>query len=59
MDADHPARRWLAARHLWWPDLPQIPRAVRWLPRASRWQGHEHVGAVVALAAAPLEWILA
>ena len=55
MDADHPARRWLAARNLWWPELP-LPRAVRWLPRASRWPQHEHVGAVVSLAAAPRHW---
>ena len=55
MDADHPARRWLAARNLWWPELP-LPRAVRWLPRASRWPQHDHVGAVVSLAAAPRHW---
>ena len=29
-DPEHPARRWLAARHLWRPDL-QLPPSVRWL----------------------------
>ena len=29
-DSKHPARRWLAARHLWRPDL-QLPPSVRWL----------------------------
>ena len=57
MDTDHPARRWLATRNLWWPELP-LPRAVRWLPQASRWPQHEHVGAVVALAAPPLQWAI-
>ena len=32
-DPEHPARRWLAARHLWRPDL-QLPPSVRWLPAA-------------------------
>ena len=27
---DHPARRWLFRRKLWWPELP-LPPAVRWL----------------------------
>ena len=29
-DIDHPARRWMAHRHLWRPDL-ELPPAVRWL----------------------------
>ena len=28
---EHPARRWLARRHLWRPQL-ELPPAVRWLP---------------------------
>ena len=28
--SDHPARKWLAARHLWRPELP-LPGPVRWI----------------------------
>ena len=29
--AEHPVRRWLAARHLWRPEM-HLPPAVRWIP---------------------------
>ena len=46
--ADHPARRWMARRHLWRPDLA-LPPSVRWLPS----QRGPSVGAVVAAFARP------
>ena len=50
--AEHPARRWLAARHLWRPELP-LPAAVRWAPATG---GHTGAGSIVALAARPVAW---
>lgn len=47
-DPEHPARRWLAARHLWRPDL-QLPPSVRWLPSTRG----PAVGAIVAAFARP------
>ena len=47
-DAGHPARRWLARRNLWRPDLP-LPPSVRWL----RDHVGPPVGAVVAAFAPP------
>ena len=49
---DHPARRWLFRRKLWWPELP-LPPAVRWMDAKGR-----HTGAVsiIALAAPPSAW---
>ena len=47
-DPDHPARRWLANRHLWRPDL-DLPPSVRWL----RDHVGPPVGAVVAAFAPP------
>ena len=55
---DHPARRWLAARNLWRPELP-TPGALRWLPAADHYQGrgpHLGAGSLVALAAPPESW---
>ena len=45
---DHPARRWLAARHLWRPETP-LPPSVRWMPS----EGGPSTGAVVAAFKAP------
>ena len=50
----HPARRWLARRHLWRPDFP-LPSAVRWLPDFDR--RHTGAGALIALAAQPAAWL--
>ena len=55
-DPEHPARQWLAARHLWRPEIP--------LPSAAHWIGAEHLhrdfdgaGAIIAMAATPAAWI--
>ena len=55
-DPGHPARRWLARRNLWRPDLPP-PAAVRWLPDYDR--RHTGAGALVAVAAQPAAWLAA
>ena len=55
-DPGHPARRWLARRNLWRPDLP-LPAAVRWLPDYDR--RHTGAGALVAVAAQPAAWLAA
>ena len=47
-DSEHPARRWLAARHLWRPDL-QLPPSVRWLEAS----GGPSVGGLLAAFAPP------
>ena len=52
---DHPARRWLANRRLWRPELP-LPAAVRWGPATGQ---HTAVGSIVALAAQPVAWAVA
>lgn len=60
-DPTHPARRWLAARNLWRPELPP-PGVLRWLPAETHYQGrgqHTGAGSLVALAAPPLAWSVA
>lgn len=49
---EHPARRWLASRKLWRPELP-LPASVRWAPATGR---HTGAGSIVALAARPVSW---
>ena len=58
-DGAHPARRWLAARHLWRPELP-APSGLRWLAADGHHPAH-HTGAgsIVALAAQPAAWMAA
>ena len=55
-DADHPARRWFANRHLWRLEV-EAPAPLRWLP-ASRTRPGPHTGAgsLVALLAGPAAW---
>ena len=50
---DHPARRWLFRRKLWWPELP-LPPAVRWLDARGP---HTGAGSIIALAAPPTAWV--
>ena len=57
LERDHPARRWLANRNLYF-ELP-LPRAVRWLPAEGRWPRHEGAGALVSLWARPMLWTAA
>ena len=52
---EHPARRWLANRRLWRPELP-LPAAVRWAPATGQ---HTGAGCIVALAAQPVAWAAA
>ena len=52
---EHPARRWLANRILWRPELP-LPAAVRWAPATGQ---HTGAGSIVALAAQPVAWAAA
>ena len=57
-DPEHPARRWLDARHLWRPGLP-LPSSIRWLPAGEHYQGrgpHTGAGSLLALAAPPAAW---
>ena len=49
---EHPARRWLANRSLWRPELP-LPAGVRWAPATGQ---HAGTGSIVALAAQPVAW---
>ena len=51
LSPEHPARRWLAARNLWRPELP-APGFLRWLP--GEWPGG---GRILVLASSPGEWI--
>ena len=55
-DAGHPARRWLANRNLWRPEVG-MPTPLRWL-RASRTRPGPHTGAgsLVTLLAKPTAW---
>ena len=50
---DHPARRWLIRRKLWWPSLP-LPPAVRWLDARGP---HTGSGSIIAQAASPSAWL--
>ena len=52
---EHPARQWLAARHLWRPELP-VPSAVRWIGADHLNKDFQGAGAVIAIAAHPAAW---
>ena len=47
-DPEHPARRWLARRHLWRPEI-DLPPSIRWRPS----ERGPSVGAIVAAFARP------
>ena len=55
-DTAHPARRWMAARNLYWPRIP-VPTGVRWVEKSHLGPRHEGAGAVAVLFAPPGEWI--
>ena len=58
-DGDHPARRWLAARHLWRTEIP-APTPLGWLPAAAHHPArHTGAGSIVVLAAPPAAWLAA
>ena len=48
----HPARRWLANRNLWRPEV-DVPAPLCWLPASRR---HTGSGSLVALLAPPAAW---
>lgn len=50
-DDVHPARRWLAYRHLWRPQVP-LPLTVRWLPRADLPRRNKQAAGALVLALA-------
>ena len=54
---DHPARRWMAHRHLWRPEL-LLPSSVRWIPaRSPLFRGlHQGAGSIAVLMAPPSAW---
>ena len=55
-DFDHPARRWLANRNLWRPEV-EAPASLRWLPASKTRPGpHTGAGSLVALLAQPIAW---
>ena len=52
---EHPARLWLAHRHLWRSEFP-LPGAVRWLDAGPRHQG---AGSLIAMLAPLSDWEVA
>ena len=52
---EHPARMWLASRHLWRPELP-LPGAVRWIRSEHLHHDFQGAGAIIAMAAPPDAW---
>ena len=52
---DHPARMWLAARHLWRPELP-LPGPVRWTGAEHLHREFQGAGAIITMAALPAVW---
>ena len=53
---NHPARMWLANRHLWRPKLP-LPGSVRWIGAEHLQREFQGAGAVIAIAAPPAAWL--
>ena len=58
-DPDHPVRRWVTRRSLYWPAPVPLPSAVRWLPAGLFHQQHEGAGAIVVAFAPPDHWTAA
>ena len=58
LDPTHPARRWMAERHLWREEFP-LPYAVRWVPAdAKPFRGlHQGAGSIIVPHAPPTAWV--
>ena len=55
-DAGHPARRWLANRNLWRPEV-EAPHSLHWLPAPRTRPGpHTGAGSLVAILTRPTAW---
>ena len=52
----HPARKWLANRHLWRRELP-LPAPVRWIGAEHLRREFQGAGAIIAMAAPPSTWL--
>ena len=55
-DDNHPVRRWIARRGLYWSAPIPLPYAVRWLPSGLFHPRHQGAGAIVAAFAPPGQW---
>ena len=55
-DPDHPVRRWVERRGLYWASPIPLPSAIRWLPAGLLSQQHGGAGAIVAAFAPPGDW---
>ena len=55
-DPDHPVRRWVARRGLYWPSPVPLPVPIRWLPAGLLGHQHQGAGAIVASFAPVDEW---
>ena len=53
--AGHPARKWLANRNLWRPELP-LPGPVRWISAEHLNHDYPGAGAIISIAAQPTAW---
>ena len=53
--SDHPARKWLANRNLWRPELP-LPGPVRWISAEHLNHDYPGAGAIISIAAQPTSW---
>ena len=53
--SDHSARKWLANRHLWRPELP-LPGPVRWIGAEHLNHDYPGAGAIISIAAQPTAW---
>ena len=51
----HPARKWLANRNLWRPELP-LPGPVRWISAEHLNHDYLGAGAIITMAAQPTSW---
>ena len=52
---EHPARMWLASRHLWRQELP-LPGPVRWIRSEHLHKDYRGAGAIIAMSAPPDAW---